>query len=676
MSLNDRNSSSTKSSNSGGGGGGGRYVPPHMRNKSASNGGSNSSNSGSSSNNARPASAADDAAPQSAAPPKVDRWAQHRPPPTQRTQSWGGNESGGGSSGGSGYRRSGGGDGGYSRFPRHDPTQGHWRDDKHVVGKRDPNVERELYGVPDSGDRMSTGINFDKYADIPVEVSGNDAPEPITDFKDSKLDPVLMENIKLARYTTPTPVQKHSIPVATSGRDLMGCAQTGSGKTAGFLFPILSMAFERGPPPLDDADAQGGRGFGGRSRKAYPFALILAPTRELASQINDEAKRFTYRSWVRPNVVYGGADIGQQLRSIEQGCDLLVATPGRLVDLLERGRVSLKRVHVLVLDEADRMLDMGFEPQIRRIVEGEDMPDMSTRQTLMFSATFPREIQMLAQDFLSDYIFLSVGRVGSTSENITQRIEYVEDNEKKSVLLDMLSMTEKGGLTLIFVDTKRMADHLNNYLLDHNFPATSIHGDRSQREREYALDTFRSGRTPVMVATAVAARGLDIPNVTHVINYDMPNDIDEWVHRCGRTGRAGNVGLATSFFNQGNRNIMKGLVELLTEAHQEVPEWLQNMVREESWGRGGGRGRGRGGRGSHGSRDYRQGNFAGGSRGGWDDGPRRGGSAGGSFGRGGGQGYGSRGGSGGFDSFGDNSFSNYTLPDAPAVVGDKKSSWF
>ena len=407
-------------------------------------------------------------------------------------------------------------------------------------------------------------------------------------------------------------MQKYSIPIVMGGRDLMACAQTGSGKTGGFLFPILSQAFQTGPSAVPAA--QGG-GYS-RQRKAYPTSLILAPTRELVSQIYEESRKFAYRSWVRPCVVYGGADIGSQLRQIERGCDLLVATPGRLVDLIERGRISLQNIKYLVLDEADRMLDMGFEPQIRRIVEGEDMPGVNDRQTLMFSATFPRDIQMLARDFLKDYVFLSVGRVGSTSENITQKVEYVEDSDKRSVLLDILH-THGAGLTLIFVETKRMADTLSDFLINQNFPATSIHGDRTQRERERALEMFRNARCPILVATAVAARGLDIPNVTHVVNYDLPTDIDDYVHRIGRTGRAGNTGLSTAFFNRGNRGVVRELIDLLKEANQEVPSFLETIARESSFG-GGGRG-GRGGRGGGrtqaANRDFRK--FGGGGGGGF-----------------------------------------------------------
>lgn len=383
---------------------------------------------------------------------------------------------------------------------------GAWKDGKHVPGPPNQRLERDLFGVPNDPSKQHTGINFEKYDDIPVEASGQGVPEPVTRFTNPPLDDHLLSNIELSGYKVPTPVQKYSIPIVMGGRDLMACAQTGSGKTGGFLFPILAQAFVHGPSPPPQAQAGGY----GRQRKAYPTSLVLAPTRELVSQIFEEARKFAYRSWVRPCVVYGGADIGSQLRQIERGCDLLVATPGRLVDLIERGRISLASIKYLVLDEADRMLDMGFEPQIRRIVEGEDMPPTAGRQTLMFSATFPRDIQMLARDFLKEYIFLSVGRVGSTSENITQKIEYVEDGDKRSVLLDILH-THGLGLTLIFVETKRMADSLSDFLINQGFPATSIHGDRTQREREKALEMFRTGRCPMLVATAVAAREYSFP---------------------------------------------------------------------------------------------------------------------------------------------------------------------
>ena len=346
---------------------------------------------------------------------------------------------------------------------------------------------------------------------------------------DSGLDELLLSNIKLANYQNPTPVQMHGIPIAVSGRDLMGCAQTGSGKTAAYLFPILSKMMARGPLPTPDSDY-------GRRKKTYPEFLILAPTRELAQQIYEEARKFTYRSNIIPRVAYGGADIGQQLRDIERGCDVLTATPGRLFDMMERGRVSLRNCFHLVLDEADRMLDMGFEPQIRKIVQDEDMPPAQERQTLMFSATFPREIQYLAQDFMKDYVFLAVGRVGASSGTITQRILWVEEEEKREALLDIISQQDGSGLTLIFVETKRAADALDNFLYQEGYKVTSIHGDRAQRDREDALRSFRNMTTPYLVATAVAARGLDIPDVTHVINFDLPKDVDDYVHRIGRTG--------------------------------------------------------------------------------------------------------------------------------------------
>ncbi|CAH8468289.1 unnamed protein product [Schistosoma rodhaini] len=460
---------------------------------------------------------------------------------------------------------------------------------------RNERTEQELFK------KVSAGINFNQYDNIPVNATGpnfNDSASTISSFTELSLHKIVRDNVELANYERPTPVQKHAIPIIASGRDLMACAQTGSGKTAAFLIPILNNMIKQGPGDSISATINNNR------RKQFPVALILAPTRELASQIFDDARKFSYRSLIRPCVLYGGADMRTQLMELSEGCNLLVATPGRLSDVLERGRVGLDYCRFLVLDEADRMLDMGFEPQIRRIVEQDALPPSGERQTLMFSATFPNEIQILAKDFLNNYIFLTVGRVGSTSENITQTILWVEENAKRDTLIDLLAHSEAGTLILVFVETRRGADALENYLYSQKFQVASIHGDRTQEDRELALSCFRSGRTPVLVATAVAARGLDIPNVKHVINYDLPSDIEEYVHRIGRTGRVGNLGLATSFFNDKNRNLARGLVELLEEANQAIPPWLKaitgdgrptNIQRPRNNRRGG-----------FGARDYRQ----------------------------------------------------------------------
>ncbi|KAG2497956.1 hypothetical protein HYH03_004218 [Edaphochlamys debaryana] len=482
-----------------------------------------------------------------------------------------------------------------------------------------------LYGAE------NTGINFDAYEDIPVETSGKDVPPPINNFEELNLPPCMMDNIRRCKFTKPTPVQKHSITIGLAGRDLMACAQTGSGKTAAFCFPIIASMLLKG------YQAAAGR----NSRKALPGALVLAPTRELTSQIYDEARKFTYMTGLRPVVIYGGAPAPNQLRDLERGCDILVATPGRLSDFIERGRVGLSAIVFLCLDEADRMLDMGFEPQIRRIVEQEDMPPVGQRQTLMFSATFPKEIQRLASDFLANYVFLTVGRVGSSTDLIVQHIEYVSPDEKQNTLLDLISTVEQ-GLTLVFVETKRGADELERILTRNQLPATSIHGDRSQEQREMALRSFKSGKTPVMVATDVAARGLDIPHVTHVINYDLPKDIDDYVHRIGRTGRAGHKGLATAFFTDSDAPLARSLVEVLSETNQNVPGWLQNYAaRTPGYGQKSRRGGGR-----FGGRDFRKEGYGGGGGGGYGGGGYGGGgySRGGGGGGYGGGGYGGGGG--------------------------------
>ncbi|VAI23664.1 unnamed protein product [Triticum turgidum subsp. durum] len=337
--------------------------------------------------------------------------------------------------GGGGRGAVGGAGGGWNSRP------GGWGDRR----DREPNPfgDSEPAAVDvDFESQQNTGINFDAYEDIPVETSGHDVPPAVNTFAEIDLGDALNENIRRCKYVRPTPVQRHAIPIVIGGRDLMACAQTGSGKTAAFCFPIISGILKSRPPQRP------------RARTAFPLALILSPTRELSVQIHEEAKKFAYQTGVKACVAYGGAPIHQQLRELERGVDILVATPGRLMDLLERARVSLQMVNYLALDEADRMLDMGFEPQIRKIVEQMDMPPRGVRQTMLFSATFPKEIQRLASDFLADYIFLAVGRVGSSTDLIAQRVEFVLEADKRSYLMDLIHAQKANDVPgkVLFID--------------------------------------------------------------------------------------------------------------------------------------------------------------------------------------------------------------------------------
>ncbi|CAL9698337.1 unnamed protein product [Knipowitschia caucasica] len=412
--------------------------------------------------------------------------------------------------------------------------------------------------------QYKSGINFDKYDDIKVEVSGSNPPKAIMSFEEAALCESLKKNVSKSGYVKPTPVQKHGIPIISAGRDLMACAQTGSGKTAAFLLPILQQFMADGVAASQFSELQ------------EPEAIIVAPTRELINQIYLEARKFAHGTCVRPVVVYGGVSTGHQIRDLCRGCNVLCGTPGRLLDVINRGKVGLSKVMYLILDEADRMLDMGFEPDMRRLVGSPGMPGKEDRQTLMFSATYPEDIQRLAADFLKkDYLFLAVGIVGGACTDVQQEFAQVTKFSKRDKLLEVLKAagTER---TMVFVETKRQADFIAAFLCQEKVPTTSIHGDREQREREQALADFRSGKCPVLVATSVAARGLDIPDVQHVVNFDLPSNIDEYVHRIGRTGRCGNTGRAVSFFDQDNDcQLARALINILSKANQEVPSWLE-----------------------------------------------------------------------------------------------------
>ncbi|KAI1315654.1 hypothetical protein EDD11_000547 [Mortierella claussenii] len=411
----------------------------------------------------------------------------------------------------------------------------------------DPALEEELFSEEN---RVNSGINFGNYAHMKVFVKGG--PTDLAPLKEKNAMPII-----LAKY------------------DIMACAQTGSGKTAAFLVPIISN--------LVDKIFRGRiktirRRSGVYSSKPSPLFMVILPTRELAIQIFEEARRFTYRTPLRPVVIYGGSNTQVQREQLAKGVDILVATPGRLKDMIERGNISLQHVRHVVLDEADRMLDMGFEPQVREIMMASDMTRDESLQTLMFSATFPTEIQALARDFLKDNCCrLRIGRIGGTTTDIVQKIVWVEEFEKRDMLVGIL-LSCPPARTMIFVKTKRTADNLDDYLFNKKFPTCSIHGDRTQLERELSLKAFKEGKSPILIATAVASRGLDIKDVMHVINYDLDNDIDEYVHRIGRTARAGNCGYATTFFTGANESLAPQLTKLLLECQQEIPEFLQSYI--------------------------------------------------------------------------------------------------
>lgn len=387
----------------------------------------------------------------------------------------------------------------------------------------------------------------------------------------------------------PTAIQSQGWPVALSGTDMVGLADTGSGKTAAFVLP--SIVHINAQPVLKSGDG--------------PIALIIAPTRELAKQILNECNKFGGTSNIKATCLYGGTHKGPQRRDLENGVEIVIATPGRLIDMLENRHTNLRRVTYLVLDEADRMLDMGFEPQIRKIIE-QVRPD---RQTLMWSATWPKEVQTLANEFLKDPVRVVIGSPDlHTNDNITQIIDVCEAYDKIPKLKDVLAKIEpdENNRLLIFSQTKRGCDNLTRTLRQFGWQAMAIHGDKSQTERDMVLNQFRTGRSPIMVATDVAARGLDVKNIKTVINFDFPSCCEDYVHRIGRTGRAGAKGTAYSFFTSENARQGKDLIKILEQSNQNVPEALRTMSynargpsRNNRWG-GSSRGRGgfRGGRGN------------------------------------------------------------------------------
>ncbi|XP_037286444.2 putative ATP-dependent RNA helicase DDX5 isoform X1 [Rhipicephalus microplus] len=432
-----------------------------------------------------------------------------------------------------------------------------------------------------------------------ITIRGKDVPNPILTFEEANLPDFCMSAIRQAQYNTPTPIQAQGWPIALSGRDMVGIAQTGSGKTLAYILPaILHISHQ---PYLERGDG--------------PIALVVAPTRELAQQIQQVASEFGRASRIRNTCVFGGAPKGPQIRDLERGVEICIATPGRLIDFLEAGKTNLRRCTYLVLDEADRMLDMGFEPQIRKIVE-QIRPD---RQTLMWSATWPKEVRSLAEDFLKDYVQINIGALQlCANHRILQIIDVCQESEKDTKLLKLLQeiMNERENKTIIFAETKRKVDELTRRMRRDGWPAMCIHGDKSQPERDWVLGEFRSGKSPILVATDVAARGLDVDDIKFVINYDYPNCSEDYVHRIGRTARSNKTGTAYTFFTPGNSKQAQELISVLKEANQVVnPKLFEMCEMSRSYGGRGGRNRWRTSGGGGGRRnDYDDDNRHGGRR--------------------------------------------------------------
>ncbi|XP_015781161.1 ATP-dependent RNA helicase dbp2 [Tetranychus urticae] len=396
-----------------------------------------------------------------------------------------------------------------------------------------------------------------------ITIRGSNVPPPIMEFTDYPWPKSISAGFSRQGYDKPTPIQAQGWPIALAGRDMVGIAQTGSGKTMSYIIPAFIHI---------DSQLNERRDYG-------PMALVLAPTRELAQQIQEVVNHFQTRFG---NVcVFGGASKGPQIKEITRNRPMLViATPGRLNDFIESGIISLANISYLVLDEADRMLDMGFEPQIRKIIA---TITMAKRQTLMWSATWPKEVRTLAEEFLQDYIQINVGALQlHANHNITQIVEVCGDMEKKEKLFSLLTEIVKENSEnkiIVFAETKRKVDDLTKQLRYSNWPAMCIHGDKSQSERDWVLKEFRSGKAPILVATDVAARGLDVEDIKYVINFDYPNSSEDYVHRIGRTGRKNKKGTAYTFFTKGNSKQANDLINVLKEANQTVNPKLLELSR-------------------------------------------------------------------------------------------------
>ncbi|XP_037504667.1 ATP-dependent RNA helicase abstrakt [Rhipicephalus sanguineus] len=401
-----------------------------------------------------------------------------------------------------------------------------------------------------------------------ILVEGEGIPAPITTFKEMKFPRTILSSLRHKGITKPTPIQMQGVPAVLSGRDMIGIAFTGSGKTLVFVLPLLMFCLEQ-EKRLPFIQNEG------------PYGLIVCPSRELAKQTFEIVSFFVrdlegagYPS-LRGCLCIGGTSVREQLEVVRRGVHVMVATPGRLMDMLDKKMVNLDMCRYLCLDEADRMIDMGFEEDVRTIFSF----FKGQRQTLLFSATMPKKIQNFARSALVKPITVNVGRAGAASLDVVQEVEYVKQEAKIVHLLETLQKTAPP--VLIFAEKKQDVDAIHEYLLLKGVEAVAIHGGKDQEERSRAVDAFRRGEKDVLVATDVASKGLDFENIQHVINYDMPEDIENYVHRIGRTGRSGRVGIATTFINKScDESVLLDMKHLLLEAKQKVPPFLLALQSE------------------------------------------------------------------------------------------------
>ncbi|KAK2996738.1 hypothetical protein RJ639_025815 [Escallonia herrerae] len=398
-----------------------------------------------------------------------------------------------------------------------------------------------------------------------IIVEGEDIPPPVKNFKDMRFPEPILKKLKAKGIVQPTPIQVQGLPVILSGRDMIGIAFTGSGKTLVFVMPLIMIALqEELMMPLLPGEG--------------PFGLIVCPSRELARQTYEVVEQFLIpmREYgypeLRPLLCIGGVDMRSQLEVVKKGVHIVVATPGRLKDMLAKKKMNLDNCRYLTLDEADRLVDLGFEDDIREVFDHLK----SQRQTLLFSATMPTKIQNFAKNALVKPVTVNVGRAGAANLDVIQEVEYVKQEAKIVYLLECLQKTPPP--VLVFCENKADVDDIHEYLLLKGVEGVAIHGGKDQEDREYAISSFKAGKKDVLVATDIASKGLDFPEIQHVINYDMPGEIENYVHRIGRTGRCGKTGIATTFINKNqSETTLLDLKHLLQEAKQRIPPVLAEL---------------------------------------------------------------------------------------------------